>query len=207
MCSELGVAIGGVGVGVPCTGQDCPDLHPGLQTLLAKRQPLQLLQTIPISGTVYQCVFEERDPSWLIPYGALLSTGAVGVFQLPGVLTFVVKEFGVVVALVEVLEDAGEDFGDLGGEGDPVGVGFEEVAAGDGSEEGRGGESVGVGGEEAFRGADGEGYDWGGEVALVVRGLVVSGWSWTYFADEGLGGCRSDRLEKDAWEAWWAAAT
>ena len=66
--------------------------------------------------------------------------GGVGVFELPGVFAFVVQEFGVVVAFVEVFEDGGEDFGDFFGEGDAFGVGFEELAAGYGGEEGGGGE-------------------------------------------------------------------
>ena len=37
------------------------------------------------------------------------------------------EECGGVVAFVEVFEDGGEDFGDLFGEGDALGGGFEEV--------------------------------------------------------------------------------
>ena len=91
---------------------------------------------------------------------------ACGIFQLPGVLALVVLQARVVVAFVEVFEDGGEDLGGFFGEVDPVGGRFEELAASDGGEEGRGGEDGGVRGEEALFGADAEGYDRGGEIAV-----------------------------------------
>ena len=66
----------------------------------------------------------------------------------------------VVVALVEVFEDGGEDLGEFFGEVDSFGAGLEELAAADGGEEGGGGEDVLVGGEEALLHADAEGDDW-----------------------------------------------
>ena len=88
--------------------------------------------------------------------------GWVCVFKLPCVFTLVVEETGVVVAFVEVLEDGGEDLGDLFGEGDSFGGGLEELAAADCGEEGRSGEDVFVGGEEALFRADTECDDGGG---------------------------------------------
>ena len=75
------------------------------------------------------------------------------------------EELRVVVTLVEVFEDRGEDLWDLFGEGDSFGVGFEELATSDGGEEGRGIKDALVGSEEAGGVANGEG-DYGGvEVA------------------------------------------
>jgi hypothetical protein len=73
-----------------------------------------------------------------------------------------VQEPRVVVPLVHVLEDGGEDLGLFLGEVDAFGVGLEELAAAAGGEEGGGGEDVFVGGEEALLRADAEGYYWGG---------------------------------------------
>ena len=42
------------------------------------------------------------------------------------------EELGVVVTLVEVFEDRGEDLRNLFGEGDSFGVGFKELATSDG---------------------------------------------------------------------------
>ena len=76
------------------------------------------------------------------------------------------KELRVVVTLVEVFEDGGEDLRDLFRERDPFGVGFEELATSDGGEEGRGIKNALVGSKEASGVANGEG-DYGGvEVAI-----------------------------------------
>ncbi len=81
-------------------------------------------------------------------------------FELPRISAFVVEEAGVVVALVEVFEDGGEDFGEFFWQVDSFGGGLEELAAADGGEEGRGGEDVFVSCEEALLNADAEGDDW-----------------------------------------------
>lgn len=84
-----------------------------------------------------------------------------GVFELPGVQAAVAQETWVVVALVEVLEDAGEHLWLFVGEVDPatgrVGGSCGGGGAGGGKERGDA-ENVLVGGEEAFLGADGDGY-------------------------------------------------
>lgn len=76
------------------------------------------------------------------------------------------EELGVVVTLVEVFEDRGEDLRDLFREGNAFGVGFEELATGDGGEEGRGIKDALVGSEEASGIANGEGNYGGVEVAV-----------------------------------------
>jgi len=96
--------------------------------------------------------------------------------EFPDVFSLVVKEAGVVVALVEVFEHRAEDLGLFFGEGDAFGVGFEELAAAAGGEEGGGGEDVLVGGEEALVRADAKG-DYGGcegtDVSRVLDGGFV----------------------------------
>ena len=87
--------------------------------------------------------------------------------ELPGVAALVVQEARVVVAFVEVFEDAGEDFRELFGEVDSFGGALEELAAADGSEERGCREDVFVGGEEALHGADAECDNGRGQVAGV----------------------------------------
>lgn len=171
MRPQLTITLRRVRIRIPRTAQYRPTTNPHLQALLPQRQPLQLLQPIPIRRTIHQRILQQ------ILLGALVPDGARGrprgdVFELPAVLTLVVQEFGVVVAFVEEFEDGGEDFRDFFREGDAFGLGLEELAAGYGGEEGGGGQDGGVGCEEAGGGADGEGQDWGGEVAVVVEDLL-----------------------------------
>ncbi len=164
MGPELGVALGRVGVGVPRARQYGAALDAGLQSLLAQREPLELVEPVALRGAVDQGVLEQRLPAARVVDGRFRVVLG-GHFELPGVAALVVQEARVVVAFVEVLEDGGEDFGALFGEGDALGGGLEELAAADGGEEGGGGEDVLVGGEEALLGADAEGDDGGGQVA------------------------------------------
>ena len=60
-------------------------------------------------------------------------------FELPRVSPLVVQQARVVVAFVEVFEDGGEDLGELFGQVDSFGRGFEVLASADGGEEGGGG--------------------------------------------------------------------
>lgn len=91
--------------------------------------------------------------------GASTSVVVLRILEFPRVAAFVVQQARVVVALVEVLEDGGEDLGEFFGEVDAFGGGFEELAAADGGEEGGVGEDVFVGGEETLFGADADGDD------------------------------------------------
>lgn len=76
------------------------------------------------------------------------------------------EELGVVVTLVEVFEDRGEDLWDFFREGDSFGVGLEELATGYGGEEGRGIKDALMGSEEASGVANGESNYGGVEVAI-----------------------------------------
>lgn len=73
------------------------------------------------------------------------------------------EEPRVVVSLVEVFEDGGEDLRQFFGEVDSLGGGFEELAAADCREEGRCGEDVFVGGEESLFRANAESDDGRGQ--------------------------------------------
>ena len=84
------------------------------------------------------------------------------IFELPAILPLVVEETRIVVVLVEVFEDGGEDLREFVRQGDAFGVRFQELAANDGGEEGGEGQNVFVGGEEAGFGADDYGDDGGG---------------------------------------------
>ena len=89
----------------------------------------------------------------------------------------VLDQSRVVVALVEVLQNGGEDLGFLIGECDASGGcggrgrrALDVVATSKGGlEEGGCAEDVFVGGEEALFGADDEGYDRRGEVAVRMK--------------------------------------
>lgn len=94
-----------------------------------------------------------------------LEAAVVGcVFQLPSVSTLIVEETRVVVAFVEVFEDGGENLGELFGEIDSLGGGFEELPTANGSEEWRFRESVFVSSEKTLLRADAESDDGRGQV-------------------------------------------
>lgn len=82
-----------------------------------------------------------------------------GVLETPAVPLLVMLQTGVVVALVEVLEDGREDLGLLIRKVDPPGRRVEELALADGLEVGRVAEDVLVGSEEALVPADADGDD------------------------------------------------
>ena len=60
MCSELGVVLGRVGVGIPGARKYGAALNAGLETLLAEGQSLELIQAVTLGRAVYQCVFEQN---------------------------------------------------------------------------------------------------------------------------------------------------
>ena len=118
VCSELRVRLGRVVIGIPRTRQDGRALDARLQPLLAQRQPLQLLQPVPLGGTVDQRVLEQslahrRVVRRALDATALAVCGIVCIFELPGILPLIMEEARVVVALVEELEHRREDLGDL----------------------------------------------------------------------------------------------
>lgn len=137
--------------------------------------------------------------------GACANAG-IGVLQLPCLSSAVVSQPRVVVALVEVLEDAGENFGllvwevnafacRLEGESRPWRIRVRCLGCTVRGEEGRCAEDGFVGGEEAVFGAHAEHYYWtcwgcsGGRVSAWINDLVVQmmvmmkcrrRWRWRY---------------------------
>ena len=139
---ELRVALGRVGVGVSRARENGAALDARLKPLLAEREPLELVEAVAFRRAVHEGVLEEHLPTAAVVDRRLRRIGTVialprrrRLFQLPGVAALVVQEARVVVALVEVFENGGEDFGEGVGQVDPFGGGLEELAAADGGEE------------------------------------------------------------------------
>ena len=86
---------------------------------------------------------------------------SIACLQLPCVATLVVHELRVVIAFVEIFEDAGEDLRFFVWEGDSFGGRTEELATAGSREEGREAEHVFMCCEESLFAADDEG-DYGG---------------------------------------------
>ena len=166
MRPQLAVAVRRVRVRVSRRGQDGCALYSALQSLFAEGKPLELIEPVFLRRAVQQRILEQLLPRQSVKNRALSVPLVVfAAFELPAVPPLVVQQAGVVVALVEVFEHGGEDLGDVVGQVDAFGEGFEELAAADCGEEGGVGEDVFVGGEEALFGADAEGYYWGSEGA------------------------------------------
>ena len=116
MSAEARVSVRGVLVGVPGAAQDDADLDSALKALLAQRQLLELLEAVALSGTVHGRVTEDNVAHTGKEDGRL-DTAATTKFralhgrtlEVPRVALLVVQEAWVVVSLVEVLEDTGED--------------------------------------------------------------------------------------------------
>lgn len=85
-----------------------------------------------------------------------LDRGSVVALKLPGILALVVNETRRVVALVQVLEDGGEDLGVLFGKGETLARGLHVLLPQNGAEERRLGEDILVSGEYPLLRADDE---------------------------------------------------
>ena len=168
MRPKFRIAIRRVRVRVPRAGQDRRALDPRLQALFPEGEPFELGEGVFFRRAVEEGVLQQGLERGGVEDCALdcPTTGSTvfvfSAFELPGVAAFVVQQPRVVVAFVEVFEDGGEDFGEVVGQVDAFGGGFEKLATADGGEEGGGGKDVFVGGEEALFGADAEGDYRGG---------------------------------------------
>lgn len=92
--------------------QDHVDRDPALEALLAQREPLQCLQPVLLGGAVHRRVSEDKTRDAGKEYGGFAGSRAVvwvGGLEFPGVRVSDVEQTGEVVALVEELEDAGQD--------------------------------------------------------------------------------------------------
>ena len=183
MGAQAAVRVWGVGVGVLGGAQDGCDVDAGLQPLLAKGEALELIEAVAVRGAVDDGIAEDvgayagkvdggvgrggvggacgAATSGFGRVGGVVGGEVLGcvVLELPRVAVPVVDKARVVVTLVEVLEDGGEDLGFFVGEGDPPALRIKVAAAAGVVEEGRLAQDVFVRCKEATVGADGEGDD------------------------------------------------
>lgn len=181
MRAELGVRVGRVGVGVSGACEDGAALDAGLKALLAEGETFELGEAVLFCGaacfsiisdelglygnkssnSLHSRILQYYHPRCLMEDGRLalptIIVDASCILQFTAIATLVLQKPRVVVALVEVLEDAGEDFGLLVGQVNPFVVGFEELAATVGCEERGDAEDVFVGGKETLLRADADG--------------------------------------------------
>lgn len=112
---QLGVGVGRISVGVPGRRQYGAALNARLQALLSQRDTLELLEPVLIGGAVDDGVLQDVTINAVVVdrhlWGGASPSALFRRLELPRVLTLVVDKAGVVVALVEVLKDGGEDLG------------------------------------------------------------------------------------------------
>jgi len=165
---QLRVVIWGIVIGESRTREDGAALYPRLQALLLQAQSLQFVQAIPLCSTIQQRVLKNNLACSRMPDGRLDGTASIvirsSVFQLMTTRSFVVDQARVVVTLVEVLEQRGEDFGEFVCERDTF-LGSQSIKVlgpTKGGKEGRDGEDGLVAGKEARFRADTDCYYRGG---------------------------------------------
>jgi len=144
MGAEPRVCVGCVVVGVLRRTKDGADVDAALQALLPERQALEFFEAESLGGTVDYGVSEEvlahtRDVHGGLDGSAAASGGvriggvwrSHGVLELPRVAVLVVQQAGVVVALVEVLENGREDLGFFVGKRNPLALRIEVLVPAD----------------------------------------------------------------------------
>lgn len=152
--------------------------------MLPQSNPLQLVQAVLVGRAVDHGILEQVAVDGVVVDGGLGSRGGgvvllhqqlgvdpgtagrLGLLELPRVVALVVQEARIVVALVEVFEDGGEDLGLVFGQGDAARrtagasgllvLFVEDLAVQDLLEVGRDAEDVFVGGKDALVAADDE---------------------------------------------------
>lgn len=108
--TKLGVVVGCVGVGVTGRCQDGRALDTRLQSLLAKSQLLQLLQSVLLSLAVDHSVLQ-NGAGRRVDHCLVRTVVVAAIFEGPGVALLVELEARIVVALVEVLQNRRENLG------------------------------------------------------------------------------------------------
>jgi len=138
MSAKSRICVRGVYIAISCALQNNADLNSTLQTLLPKRQALELLEAVLLSGAVDDTIFEKilayaRDIACGFDRSATTSIfwvrGSHSIFEFPRVSALAEEQFGVVVTLVEVLEDGGDDFGFFVGKFNSLALGIEKFAS------------------------------------------------------------------------------
>ena len=171
--AELRVVVGRVCVGVTGGGEDGGALDARLQSLLPERQLLELVQTVLLGLAVDDRVLQDGAGGG-VDDGLAGAVVVAAVLEGPRVALLAELETGVVVALVQVLENGRKDLGLLVGQVDALVGGLEELAAAGCLEPGRVRQDVLVGGEEALLVADRDCDDGAeGVVSYVIRGIMV----------------------------------
>lgn len=113
MSAEPRLRVGSVVVRVPCRAQNDVDRNSRLEALLPKSKALQLVQAVLLRRAVDNCVPEEIVADAGVVHDGFTGSAAtcavvLGALEMPGVSALVVQQAGVVVALVQKLEDAGQ---------------------------------------------------------------------------------------------------
>lgn len=175
MSAQPRVIVRCVLVGIPSTAQNDADLDPALQALLAQRELLELLEAVAVGSTVHSCVTEDKvihtgvEKGWLDSGGAVAGFVGVGrghcTLEHPGLTALVVKQAGVVVTLVQILENAGENLRFLCRQVDASSSGLEELTVQRLREERGMGQDVFMRGKQSLVGThddchDGRGQTW-----------------------------------------------
>ena len=117
MSAEAGVRVRCVFVGKASRSQNHFDLDAGLKALFPKSKAFQLVQAEFLGSAVDSGVFEQvtthtgmvdcrLDGSATTKVIRILS-----ILELPGVVTLVMQQAWIVVSLIKIFEDAGEDLG------------------------------------------------------------------------------------------------
>lgn len=113
MSAQSILRVGRVVVGVPRRAEDHVHGDPTLQPLLAQRELLEIIESVPLRGAVYDRVAEDDRADGGVEDGCFAGSTAAGVVGVLCVLEFpavgggVAEETWEVVAFVEELEDAG----------------------------------------------------------------------------------------------------
>lgn len=101
--SQLGVGVGSVGICESSRREYGRALNARLETLLLESKLLQLFQTVLVSLTVDDGIFQDRSDRRL-DYGFVVAVAGTIILKIPAVALFIILHARVVVTLVQVLE-------------------------------------------------------------------------------------------------------
>lgn len=139
------------------------------KALLPQSNPLELVQAILLGGAVDDGVLEQLALHAMMEHGRLVTVLLRWLLQLPRVALLVVDEAGVVVALVEVLENRREDLGLFVRQGNLLALGVEHLILEDALEEGGDSKHILMGGEDSLFLADDQSHDGRDGVAAGIQ--------------------------------------